>query len=75
MYSLFLRGIEIMEIGMTCSIVLMHRSVTIVTCLVIGFIVNWRLTLAISFLLPFLMMFIYILVKVKIGHACMSEKL
>ena len=50
---------------MTCSIVLMQRSVTIVTCLVIGFIVNWRLTLAISFLLPFLMMFIYILVKVK----------
>ena len=65
--SLFVlcRGIQIIEIGITCSMVLLQRSVVIVTCLAIGFIVNWKLAMVLSFLLPFLMMFIYILVKVK----------
>ena len=60
----FFRGMQIVEIGLTQSIVVLQQSVSIVFCLVIAFVINWKLALVTSFLLPFLVLLIFIIGKV-----------
>lgn len=62
---LLFSGIQVIEVGVTFSVILVQKFTMIIASLVIAFIINWKLALVLSCLLPFLLMFSYFLVKVS----------